>query len=67
MAQSVEHLALGFGSRHVLTVYEIEPGIRHCSDNRELVWNSLFPFLSLPLTHSQVHSLSKLFKKVSLL
>ena len=53
VAQSVEHLTLGFGLVHDLEVHELEPRVPLCADSAEPAWVlSLPPSLSLPLPHS---------------
>ena len=47
MAQSVEHLALDFGSGHDLMVRKFKPCIRLCADNMEPACDSLSPSLSV--------------------
>ena len=41
VAQSVEHLTLGFCSGHGLTVRGLEPHVRLCTDSAEPAWDSL--------------------------
>ena len=41
MAQLVKRLTLGLGSGHDLTVCELEPCVRLCSDSIEPAWDSL--------------------------
>ena len=58
MAQSVEHLALGFSSGHDLTVREFEPHIGLFADSVEPALDSLSPSLSAPPLLTFLHSLS---------
>ena len=46
MAQSVEHVTLGFSSGHDLMVREIEPHVVLCADGTQPAWDSLSPSLS---------------------
>ena len=48
MAQSVKHLALGFGLGHDLTVCEFEPCIRLFAGSAEPAWDSLSSLSSHP-------------------
>ena len=59
MAQSVEHLTLGFSSGDDLMVCEIEPHVRLCPDSVEPVSDSLSPSLSAPPLFTYALSLSK--------
>ena len=45
VAQSAEHLTLGFGSGHDLLIHGIEPCIRLCANSMEPALDSLCPFL----------------------
>ena len=49
MAQSVMHPTLDFGSGHNLTIDEIKPCVRACSDSAGSAWESLPLSLHLPL------------------
>ena len=49
VAQLAKCLTLDFSSGHDLTVHGFEPCIGLCADSAEPGWDSLFPFLSLPL------------------
>ena len=57
MAQSVEHLTLGFGSGHDLAAHEFEPRMGLCADSAGPALDSPSPSLSLLLPH--LHSLSR--------
>ena len=48
MAQSVKLLTSRFASGHDLTVCEIEPHVKICTDSVESAWDSLSPSLSGP-------------------
>ena len=48
MAQSIEHLALNFGSGHDLTVCELEPQTGLCVDSMEPAWDFLSPVSAPP-------------------
>ena len=52
MAQSVEHLTLGFGSGRDLTVCEFEPHLGLRADGAEPAWDSVSPSLSPSLSLS---------------
>ena len=58
MAQLVEHLTLGFGSGHDLTVRGFEPHVGLCADSVEPAWDSLSPSLSAP-TSLRINKLKK--------
>ena len=58
VAESVKLLTLDLGSGHDLTVHGLEPHIWPCPDSAVPDWDSLSPFLSLPLPHSCSLSLS---------
>ena len=62
MAQSVQHLTLGFSSGHDLTVHEFEPCVRLSTGGAEPAWDPLsLPVclsVSLPLPCSLSLSLS---------
>ena len=63
MAQSLEHQTLDFGSGHDLTVPEIKPRVRFCTDSMEPAWDSL----SLPppaLPHSYSKEINTHLKKI---
>ena len=49
VAQSLEHLTLGFSSGHDLMVCESEPCIGVCAGSAEPAWDSLSPTPSLSL------------------
>ena len=66
MAQSVEHLTLGFGSGHDLTVHEFEPRIGLCADSAEPAWDSFCLSLSLPTPPLLAHSLSLSFSQINI-
>ena len=55
---SVKRLTLDFGSGHGLTLREIEPHVRFCTDSMEPAWDSVSLSLSLPLPCSGARSLS---------
>ena len=58
VAQSVKHQTLDFGSGHDLMICEFEPLVGLHADGVEPAWGSLSLLLSVPLPHTQVHSLS---------
>ena len=60
MAQEVKHPSFEFGSGHDLTVHEIEPHIRVCTDSADPAWDSPSPSVSAPPLHA--HSLSQINK-----
>ena len=57
VAQWVKHSNLGFRSGRDLTVHEFKPRIGLHADSTEPAWDSLSPFLSLPLPCSRCPSL----------
>ena len=50
VVQSVKWPTLDLGLGHELTVHEVKPQVRVCTDSAEPAWDSLSP--SLPLLHS---------------
>ena len=62
VAQLVERLALGFGSRHDLTVCEFKPRVKLCADSGKPVWDSLS---ASPCPRSkQINKLKKIKNKI---
>ena len=59
MAPSVKRLTLNFCSGHDLTVPEVKPWVRFCTDRAEPAWDSVSPSLSVPPPLTLSLSLSK--------
>ena len=54
VAQLVIRSTLDFGSGHDLTVHEIKPHVRLCTDSMEPAWDFLSPLsLSAPLSFNK--------------
>ena len=58
VAQSVEHLTLGFNSGHDVTVHKFEPHVRLHADSAEAAWDSVSLSLSSSLCPSPTCAVS---------